>query len=137
MDESEARIETWTRVITYLERNPLDFALVCTMVGLDAPPDSIAFTAEHAGYIAAKAMNTDYLKFGRFEHCGRCYAPVAVLPDRLVEWPLPEHTCGGKPPMQPAGAVRTDQGRGRASPVPPPSRQPRPLEKPRPIGLDF
>lgn len=143
MSESADRIETWRQVIAYLQSHPEDLALVMTMANLDTQPDAVTFESENARYAAQKGINNDFLGFGHYGHCGGCHVPVAVFPDRLVDWPLPEHRCpkgrqsNSPGSSEPAGVRQDRTGSGerlteRGVPAPtlstPPQKSPRGLD---------
>lgn len=117
---SNDRVATWREVITYLERHPEDFKLLVTMAALDASPDTVTFVADQARYATQRGINDDWLGFGHYGHCGNCYAPVAVFPDRLVDWPLPEHRCAGtkrRPRAVEAAAAPVESPQPQAMPA--------------------
>lgn len=134
MAESDDRIASWRKVIFYLQRHPEDFDLLMTMAGLDDGPEGLTFESDNARYAATRAINDDFLGFGHYGHCANCHHPAAIFPDRLVDWPLPEHQCGEKPRDPEAGrrvATRTASGEGS----PPKVSPARPKQTPR--GLDI
>lgn len=95
LSERDSRITYFKRLIPYLESHPETRAMLDTLMELEAPIEALDFTTFNAMYTAKAALNTDYVKAGRFGSCANCYEPVAVMPDKLVPWPMPEHECAG------------------------------------------
>lgn len=95
LSERESRIAYYRRLIPYLETHPETRGMLDTLMELETPIEALDFTAFNAMYVAKAALNTDYVKAGKFGACTNCFEPVAVMPDKLVPWPMPEHECAG------------------------------------------
>lgn len=93
-DEAYSRKVIWRRRIMMIERDPELAAVIDTMSDLAMPPET--FDEDKAKYAGIAATANDYLQFGHFSHCGRCYQTVALYPSHKLNFPdMTPHECGG------------------------------------------